>query len=117
MATYKVWLTVKDRYGSVKKVDSGEIDIGLDGLTDKDFDKIEGVLPLENYVTKEEIKEYVADQKSPVYVPKVTPDNMLVFNLKDTATEDKLVFDIDKTNDWNPLDGTNGSNYMWEPMQ
>jgi hypothetical protein len=117
MATYKVKLTVKDRYGSVKHIDGGLIDVGLDGLTEKDFNDIEEILPLENYVTKEEIKDYVPEQKSPVYVPTVTPNNMLVFDLKDTADKEKLVYDIDKTNDWNKLDGTNGSSYMWEPMQ
>lgn len=117
MATYKVWLTVKDRYGSQKKVDSGLIDVGLDTLTEKDYADLEENLPLENFVTKENIKDYIPEQKSPVYVPEVTSDNMLVFDLKDTATEEKLVFDIDKTNDWNPMDNTTGSNFVWEPMQ
>lgn len=33
MATYKVWLTVKDRYGSTKRIDGGSINISQDKLT------------------------------------------------------------------------------------
>lgn len=51
-----------------------------------------------------------------IYVPEVTPDNMLVFKLQDKATEERLEFDIDKSNDWDEMDDTTGSNYVWEPM-
>ena len=54
---------------------------------------------------------------SKVYVPEVTPDNMLVFTLTDEATEERLEFDIDKSNNWDETDNTVGSNYIWEPMQ
>jgi hypothetical protein len=50
-------------------------------------------------------------------VPQVTPDNMLKFTLTDEATEEEMAFDIDKSNDWNEMDGTTGSAYVWEPMQ
>ena len=117
MAKYNVLLTVKDRYGNIKKLPSGVIDVGLDGLTDKDMKDIEEALPLEEYVTKEELKDVVVDCSSQVYVPEVTDDNMLVFTLKDDHTEERLEFDIDKSNDWNEIDHTNGSSYVWEPMQ
>lgn len=52
-----------------------------------------------------------------VYVPEVTPDNMLVFTLQDEITDEYLEFDIDKSNDWDETDNTVGSNYLWEPMQ
>lgn len=94
MAKYKVWLTVKDRYGSIKELDAGQIDV--EGkLTEEDLSKL----------------------KTPVYVPEVTPDNMLVYTLEHEETKERLEFDIDKTNDWNHMDGTNGSSYVWEPMQ
>ena len=54
---------------------------------------------------------------SKVYVPEVTPDNMLVFTLMEEATEERLEFDIDKSNNWDETDNTVGSNYIWEPMQ
>lgn len=96
MATYKVWLTVKDRYGNTKELDSGRINVSQDKLTDEDLN---------------EIKESI-----PVYVPEVTPNNMLIYTREQGKSEDRLVFDIDKSNDWNP-DHTVGSSYVWEQMQ
>ena len=52
-----------------------------------------------------------------VYVPEVTADNMLVFTLQEGETEERLEFDIDKTNDWDATDNTMGSNYIWESMK
>ena len=54
---------------------------------------------------------------SKVYVPEVTADNMLVFTLTDEITDERLEFDIDKSNNWDETDNTVGSNYIWEPMQ
>lgn len=105
MAKYKVWLTVKDSYGNTKELDGGNVDINLD---EEDVDTI-----------VDSIKDnIVVDAKSPVYVPEVTPNNMLKFKLTDEATEEELEFDIDKSNDWNETeDGTTGSSYVWEPMK
>ena len=97
MATYKVMLTVKDRYGQTKELNGGNIEISPEGLTDGDLDKIKDQLP--------------------VYVPDVTQDNMLIYTLEHGETEERLVFDIDKSNDWNETDNTVGSSYIWEPMQ
>lgn len=104
MATYKVWLTVKDSYGNTKELDGGNINIDLDEEAVKNIaDSIKDNITLE--------------AKSPVYVPEVTPDNMLKFKLTEEATEKELEFDIDKSNDWNKLENTVGSSYVWEPMQ
>lgn len=94
MAKYKVWLTVKDRYGSIKELDAGNIEVE-NKLSDEDISKL----------------------NLPVYVPDVSLNNILKYTLKDDITEKELQFDIDKSNDWNGLDGTVGSNYMWEPME
>ena len=103
MAEYKVVLTVKDRYGNVKDIDGGNIDVNLE--------KAE----IENIV--DNLKDNISvETKSPVYIPEVTADNMLKFKLNDEATEEELEFDIDKSNDWNATDNTTGSNYVWEPM-
>lgn len=103
MATYKVWLTVKDSYGNDKEIDGGVIDVNLEEAD------------VENIV--DSIKDNIAiETKSPVYVPEVTADNMLKFTLTDDETEKELEFDIDKTNDWNETDSTVGSSYVWEPM-
>ena len=104
MATYKVLLKVKDSYGKLRELDGGNINVNLDKV---DVDNIVDNL-------KDNIK---LEAKSPVYVPEVTPNNILKFTLTDEAKEEKLEFDIDKTNDWNNLDNTTGSNYVWEPMQ
>ena len=97
MATYKVMLTVKDRYGCTKELDSGNITIDKDSLTEEDINDLKEVLP--------------------VYVPEVTPDNMLVYTLEQGEMKERLEFDIDKSNDWNEIENTNGSSYVWEPMQ
>ena len=104
MAKYKVWLTVKDSYGNTKELDGGNVDINLD---EEDVDTIVDTL-------KDTIE---IDTKSPVYVPEVTADNMLKFTLTDEATEEELEFDIDKSNDWNHIDHTEGSSFVWEPMK
>lgn len=97
MATYNVMLTVKDRYGHTKELPGGTIKISQDKLTDEDLN---------------EIKESI-----PVYVPDVTADNMLKYTLTHGETKERLEFDIDKSNDWDEMDGTTGSSYVWEPMQ
>jgi hypothetical protein len=58
MATYKVWLTVKDSYGNTKEVDGGTINVDLASLTPDEINQIEEQLPLEDYLRKDEmIKE------------------------------------------------------------
>lgn len=104
MAKYKVWLTVKDSYGNTKELDGGNIDINLD---EEDVETI-----------VDNIKDNITvETKSPVYVPEVTPDNMLKFKLTEEVTDPELEFDIDKSNDWNNIENTSGSSYVWEPMQ
>lgn len=96
MAKYKVMLTVKDRYGITKELDAGTIGVDRESLTDEELDKLKDNIP--------------------VYVPDVTEDNTLVYTLEKGKTEERLAFDIDKSNDWNEIDGTTGSSYVWEPM-
>ena len=55
MATYKVWLTVKDSYGNTKEIDGGNINVDLASLTPDELDQIERSLPLEDYLKKAEI--------------------------------------------------------------
>jgi hypothetical protein len=118
MATYKVWLTVKDKYGNTKELDGGAIDIDLKQVANDVIDQIEDT---SDYVTKTELEETLDDKitevKPAVYVPEVTQNNMLKFKLTDDAVEEELEFDIDKSNDWNKIDNTTGSSYVWEPMQ
>lgn len=65
MATYKVWLTVKDSYGNTKEVDGGTINVDLDKLSQPEIDYIEEALPLEDYIKREnldtELEAYATD--------------------------------------------------------
>lgn len=67
MATYKVWLTVKDSYGNIKEVDGGTIDVNVDlELTPDEVSRIEEALPLEDYIKREnldvELEAYATDE-------------------------------------------------------
>ncbi len=98
MATYKVLLTVKDSYGNIKEIDGGNITVDRGQLTEEELSSI---------------KEAV-----PVYVPDVTPDNVLVYTLEQDKKEEVLKFDIDKSNDWNETGSQTADNgYIWEEMK
>lgn len=61
--------------------------------------------------------EGVSSDCTGIYVPNVTEDNMLIFTLQDTPSEEKLEFDIDKSNDWHPVeDEAEESNYLWTEL-
>lgn len=57
MATYKVWLTVKDSYGNIKEIPGDEIHVDLATLTPDEVTQIEEALPLEDYLRKDEMVE------------------------------------------------------------
>jgi hypothetical protein len=67
MATYKVWLTVKDRYGNTKEVNGGNIsiDTDLDVLSEEAIEVIEKSLPFKDYIKRDnldtELKDYATD--------------------------------------------------------
>lgn len=67
MATYKVWLTVKDSYGNTKEVDGGTINVDLATLTPDEVTQIEEALPLEDYIKREnldsELEHYATDKE------------------------------------------------------
>lgn len=67
MATYKVWLTVKDSYGNTKEVDGGTINVDLATLTPDEVTQIEDALPLEDYIKREnletELDAYATDKE------------------------------------------------------
>ena len=55
MATYKVWLTVKDSYGNIKEIDGGTINVDLATLTPDEISQIEEALPLEDYIKRDNL--------------------------------------------------------------
>lgn len=64
------------------------------------------------------VESVIGDGKTGgIYVPNVTPDNILEFTLQDTPTENYYEFDIDVSNDWvddETGDDVSSSNYTWE---
>ena len=52
-----------------------------------------------------------------IYIPSYTEDGILTFILSDKAKEPRYDFDIDKSNDWNPINGAEqNSSYVWEKL-
>lgn len=61
MATYRVWLTVKDRYGNIKELDGGTIDVGLDNLTTEEVEVLD-----KHYATDAELNTAIQSSKEDI---------------------------------------------------
>jgi hypothetical protein len=59
MATYKVWLTVRDSYGNIKELDGGNINFDFSELTSEDVSKI--VKKLDPYFTTDKEVEHAVE--------------------------------------------------------
>ena len=83
MATYKVWLTIKDSYGNTKEVDGGTIDVNLaESLTPADINQIEEALPLDNYIKKSEADYLATDVEFEQAVKQTNSIKYSALNLK-----------------------------------
>lgn len=83
MATYKVWLTIKDSYGNTKEVDGGTIDVNLaESLTPDDINQIEEALPLDNYIKKSEADYLATDVEVEQAVKQTNSIKYSALNLK-----------------------------------
>lgn len=52
-----------------------------------------------------------------VYIPSYNKDGVLTFTLKDKAEDTVYEFDIDSSNNWNPVDGEEAkSTYIWQSL-
>lgn len=52
-----------------------------------------------------------------VYIPSYSNDGVLTFTLKNKAEDQVYEFDIDSSNDWNPVDGEEAkSTYIWQSL-
>ncbi len=52
-----------------------------------------------------------------VYIPSYSNDGVLTFTLKNKAEDQVYEFDIDSSNDWNPVDGEEAkSEYIWQSL-
>lgn len=75
MATYRVWLTVKDSYGNTKEIDGGTINVDLATLTPDELNQIEEHLPLEDYVKKESLDTDLEDYATDIEVEQAIKQN------------------------------------------
>ena len=75
MATYKVWLTVKDSYGNTIEVDGGTINVDLASLTPDEVAQIETALPLEDYVRRDNLDAELVDYATDKEVVHVVENN------------------------------------------
>jgi myosin-crossreactive antigen len=76
MATYKVWLTVKDSYGNIKEIPGDEIHVDLATLTPDEINQIEEQLPLEEYLRKDEVDTELERYATDVEVDQKTKDSI-----------------------------------------
>lgn len=66
MATYKLWLTIKDSAGKTREIDGGTVNIDLTKLTDKEVDTLSTVLdPI--YATEQEVSDAVSNTNTIKY--------------------------------------------------
>jgi hypothetical protein len=84
MATYKVWLTVKDSYGKTKEVDGGTINVDLATLTPDELEQIEEALPLENYIKRDNLNTELDHFATDKEVDQKTYIRYSDFELRDT---------------------------------
>lgn len=68
MATYRLWLTVKDSSGKTKEIDGGTVNIDLTKLTDSEATIVAGALALDNYATDQEVTEAVSNNTAIKYL-------------------------------------------------
>ena len=57
----------------------------------------------------------VGGQCAGVYIPSYSEDGILTFALSEKAGEPSYSFDIDSTNDWNPV-GDEKTTYVWNKL-
>ena len=63
------------------------------------------------------VGKVVEDVVTGIYIPDVSQDGILTMTLSQDVGEPSYSWDIDRSNDWNPIDGIEGnSNYVWEQL-
>lgn len=81
---------------SIEVNESGELIVNYSDGTSKNIGKVGG-------------------QCAGVYVPSYSEDGILTFTLSEKAGESSYSFDIDSTNDWNPV-GDGKTTYIWNQL-
>mgnify|MGYP003304415999 CR=1 FL=1 len=67
MATYRLWLTIKDSSGKTKEIDGGTVNIDLTKLTDAEANTVAVALDLESYATDKELSDAVSNTNTIKY--------------------------------------------------
>lgn len=67
MATYRLWLTIKDSSGNTKEIDGGTVNIDLTKLTDAEASTVAVALDLESYATDKELSDAVSNTNTIKY--------------------------------------------------
>lgn len=66
MATYRLWLTIKDSNGKTKEIDGGTVNIDLTKLTDQEVNTLAVALdPI--YTTEQELTDAVSNTNTIKY--------------------------------------------------
>ena len=81
---------------SIEVNESGELIVNYSDGTSKNIGKVGG-------------------QCAGVYVPSYSEDGILTFTLSEKAGESSYSFDVDPTNDWNPV-GDGKTTYVWNQL-
>ena len=67
MATYRLWLTIKDSSGKTKEIDGGTVNIDLTKLTETEANTVAAALDLESYATDIELSDAVSNNNTIKY--------------------------------------------------
>ena len=67
MATYKLWLTVKDSSGNIIEIPGGTVNIDLTKLTNSEATVVAEALALDNYATDKELSDAVSNTNTIKY--------------------------------------------------
>lgn len=110
--TNELWLSANGEQIGDKVILNGNSNIGITAIS---IDE-EGNLVVVYSDGRQETIGKTGSACVGIYIPSLEGD-MLTFTLSDKATEEVLSFDIDKTNEWTPIDGVEQtSNYIWEEL-
>lgn len=86
MATYKLWLTVKDSNGNIKEIDGGNVNIDLTKITEVEATHVAEALKLDSYATDQELDDAIKNQ-----VPEVIKEEVPVILETNTETKETIV--------------------------
>lgn len=87
MATYRLWLTIKDSNGKTKEIDGGTVNIDLTKLTEAEATTVAAALDLESYATDVELSDAISGLPLEEVVEEKVPEVIV----QDTVVQEKIV--------------------------